>query len=485
VPADDVGLDLGYKYLGDTGVCQHLSESETESEPTDENSLRRLEASQRQCRLREESLGRRLPGIHDEDAVDAKLEGSVVAAAKHHLAPLGLTPRDRLHARHPPAPPTVASANLDAMGRTCTDVASHTATSANIEAISSGVADAREGSTARDRRTGVPRHSSQATRDGLASDKVVGMTSTTQRHRHVRRARIARLAAATDDVLSRRELYAAGLTRAELRAELRAQRWKVHGSNTVAVHAGPISSRASMRRAVFEVGADAALDGVSALIFAGLEHFSSDVVHVSISKGARASRSRGVRIHETRRRRDDDLVTQGLPRVRNEIAAIRGALWASSNRQAALVLVMAVQQGLATAAQLVDANSSIKRDRRRSFIRGVLADIASGVQAIGELDFARLCRRYGIPEPDRQVPRRLPSGRVYLDAYWDRYRVVAEIEGMQHQLPGAAIDDSLRQNWLTVSRDAVLRIPVLGLRVAEADYMNQLAQVLRRNGWTG
>jgi very-short-patch-repair endonuclease len=310
-----------------------------------------------------------------------------------------------------------------------------------------------------------------------------GCMNTTRAERLERWSIVSAAAQEQDGILHRRQLYALGVTRSQIKAELKARRWRAWGRQSIAVHTGALGPEAEHWRAVFETGADAALDGVSALLAAGLEHFESRVIHVSVSKGATYRRTSGVRIHETRRRRPEDVRVSNPRRVRAATAAIRAALWAASRRQAALLLILVVQQGLATPAQLNEAFTLIRRDRRRRFIAGVLADIADGVQSMGELDFARLCRQRGLPPPDRQVRRRLANGRVYLDAYWDQFGVVVEIEGMQHLLPGVAVDDSLRQNRLTIDNDKVLRIPVLGLRVAADQFMDQLECLLRDNGF--
>lgn len=283
--------------------------------------------------------------------------------------------------------------------------------------------------------------------------------------------------------MHRRQLYALGVTRWQVKAEIKGRRWRSWGRQTIAVHTGDLSPRAEMRRAVYETGADAALDGVSSLLAAGLEHFEAPVTHVSVSKSATYRRSRGVRVHETRRRRDGDVLGTDPPRVQSEGAAIRAALWAATPRQAALILILAVQQRLTTPAALHEEFTLVRRDRRRRFIAGVIADIAHGAESMGELDFARMCRKRGLPAPDRQVRRKLPSGRAFLDVYWEMFGVVVEIEGMHHLLPDVAIADSLRQNWLTIDNDKVLRIPVLGLRVAADQFMEQVEQLLRDNGW--
>jgi very-short-patch-repair endonuclease len=302
--------------------------------------------------------------------------------------------------------------------------------------------------------------------------------------RRRRDTQIARLSHEQAGVAHRAQLYGLGLSRGEVRAELRARRWKRHGRQTIGLHTGPLEARALRYRAVFETARLAALDGVSALIDAGLTGYREPLIHVSMPKGTVFRRSRGVRPHETRRRYDGDfVVVNGLPRVHLADAAVRGALWADTDRQATLILIMVVQQCLVTAAELHEALSRIIRDKRRGLIKSVLADVTDGVQSMGELDFARMCRRHGLPSPSRQVWRRLPDGRACLDVYFEEFGVVIEIEGIHQAAVASVIGDSARQNWLTIANEKVLRIPVAGLRSHEDLFMGQVDALLERNGW--
>ena len=95
---------------------------------------------------------------------------------------------------------------------------------------------------------------------------------------------------------------------------------------------------------------------------------------------------------------------------------------------------------------------------------------------MGDLDFAVMCRRRGLPEPRRQVLVE-QSGRVYLDVEFDGGLVV-EIDGGHHARALAPVDDALRQNSLTLTRRLVLRIPVLGLRLQQDAFMDQIAEGL-------
>ena len=107
----------------------------------------------------------------------------------------------------------------------------------------------------------------------------------------------------------------------------------------------------------------------------------------------------------------------------------------------------------------------------------MLRDVADGAQSLGELDFAAMCRRHGIPPPDRQVLRRTARGRVYLDVRWSGSRLVVEIDGAGHRVGLAVTDDNLRQNEVSLGDD-VLRIDLVGLRVHEVEFMQQVRRGL-------
>lgn len=277
-----------------------------------------------------------------------------------------------------------------------------------------------------------------------------------------------------DGVLSRDRLTELDIDAHMVAREIASGRWARHGRQTVSVHTGELSEVARRWRAVWEVGVDvAAVDGVSALQAAGLTGFTDDAVHVSVVHNIRAAGATGVRVHKVIRRVGGELATTGLPRVRSPYAAVRAAHWAVSDRQAALVLAMPVQQRLVTGAQLVDAARAIRGRNRRGLIQILVRDIADGAQSLGELDFAALCRGRGLPEPERQAVRRERGGRVYLDARWD-CGLVVEIDGSGHRAGLAVTDDHLRANAVSIDGDVVLRMDLLGLRLEAEAFMDQV-----------
>src|ERR1700712_5280269 len=161
-----------------------------------------------------------------------------------------------------------------------------------------------------------------------------------------RRDSVLRLAEEQAGVVSRTQLYAAGVSRGEVRANVRAGRWVRLGAHCVRTSTGAMTVAATWWSAVLEAGPRAFLDGETSLLAAGLEHYAPMRVRVSVPRGARIRhRNTTVDIRQTRRWHPHDVVGTGIPRSRPAVAAVRAALWARSDRQATLLLTMSVQQG--------------------------------------------------------------------------------------------------------------------------------------------
>jgi len=292
--------------------------------------------------------------------------------------------------------------------------------------------------------------------------------------RESRNAIAAALAADHGGVVHREALRLNRITKDGVRTEVSAGRWRLLGRHTVLIGNGTPSEVGLRWRAVWESGGGSMLDGVAALLASGLTGYTPESIDVSIPHANRDHDVEGVRLH--RRRRSFLPRAGGVPRLPVDVAAIHGATWAKSERQAALILCLVVQQRLAPADHLRKRALELTTGKRGAFIRQVTLDLADGAHSLGELDFSVLCRGAGLPEPSRQVVRQGPDGRIYLDVAWRGTHLVVEIDGAHHQLGLNPVDDALRQNSVTLGQAHVLRIPVLGLRLQPEAFMAQVVQ---------
>ncbi len=271
------------------------------------------------------------------------------------------------------------------------------------------------------------------------------------------------------------------VSRADVRTEVAAGRWTRCGRHTVLMGTGAPTGPALWWRAVWESGSGSRLDGVAALEASGLTGFEALAIDVSIPSNNRRHRVQGVRLH--RRSLMPPAGAAGVPRVDVPYAAVHAAVWAATDRQAALVLCLVLQQRLTTPSRLLVAWAATTvrvRRERRALVDDVLHDLCDGAHSLGELDFAGMCRGHGLPEPSRQVVRTLPGGRVYLDVCWEDIGLAVEIDGGQHALALNTVDDALRQNEVVLGGSRVLRIPVVGLRLSPDRFMAQVVDAHRR-----
>lgn len=296
------------------------------------------------------------------------------------------------------------------------------------------------------------------------------------RDARVLRARLGSDAEAFGGVLSRDLLTAAGVNDQMIRRQVDGGRWRSWGRQTVALHTAPLDPVARRWRAVWEVGVRVAVvDGVSALQAAGLTGYVDDLVHVSVKHTASISSIDGVAPHKIIRRLPGEALTNGLPRTRPPIAAVRAATWARTDRQAALLLAMPVQQRLVSGAQLVEAAQQVRRRARRRLIHVLAGDIANGAHSLGELDFVQACLKRGLPPPSRQAVRRLPGGRAYLDVEWEEAKLAVEIDGAGHLFGLQPTFDTLRHNDIALRDTLLLRVDLIGWRIMPDAYVDQVS----------
>ncbi len=302
-----------------------------------------------------------------------------------------------------------------------------------------------------------------------------------------RRRRVESAASLQAGLLTASQLRTLGVTRGAMRAELAAERWSLRQQVVQVTQSG--GHVAGWWNAVLarspRAGGAAALGGLTSLLAAGMQGIAGDgLIHIAAPKSSRPLPAPdGVRVHETRRWRAEDIVADPIPRVRTPMAAVQAALWARTNREAALLLVAPVQQRLTTPEAVLEALEVVRRDRRRSLLRAVADELVDGVRSLNELDFAALCRARGLPEPSRQVVVRTTTGRAYLDVRWDRWRVTVEIDGIGHLQLGRWLDDTARHNEIALTGDTVLRVPSLGIRLDPQPFLEQVERALRHNGW--
>jgi very-short-patch-repair endonuclease len=163
---------------------------------------------------------------------------------------------------------------------------------------------------------------------------------------------------------------------------------------------------------------------------------------------------------------------------------VDAAQWARTDDEARALVAAGCQQRLVIAAEILDVVERMPRARRRALVLDTARMVADGATSLPEIDFAMLCRRAGLPLPDRQVERRDARGRRrYLDVYWAAFRLHVEIDGAWHTEVRAWWADMRRQNDLWIAGDRVLRFPAWLVRTRPAEVAAQVRAALVAAGW--
>jgi len=287
-------------------------------------------------------------------------------------------------------------------------------------------------------------------------------------------------------VVTRTQLAALGVGHHEVACHLAALRWRALSEQVIVTHRGPLHRAGRRWAAVLGAPRGSVIGSWSALEVDGLQGWHREPIHLVVPRGAYPDRHPWLVVHESRRLRDEDVVDAGgLPVHSVARAAVDAAAWQRSWRTAAGLMAAVVQQRLVTTDDLFAMLDTVGKVRHRKVMRLALADVVGGADSLAEIDFARLCRDGGLPEPHRQAVRVDARGRRrFLDVEWrlpGGRRFVVEIDGVGHLERDRWYDDLLRDAEIGADAATVrVRLPAMAARY-EPDRV--LAVVRHHLGW--
>ncbi|WFF09361.1 hypothetical protein O7622_12765 [Micromonospora sp. WMMD1076] len=282
------------------------------------------------------------------------------------------------------------------------------------------------------------------------------------------------------------------LAEGAVRGLVRSGRWRSLCRGLLLTGNGRLTRDQQLWVAVLATGPGAVLAGVTAAAEGGVRGLRPDPLHVLVPAARRAGRNLGglpldmpgVVVHRTTALPAEHRQRARPPRTTTARSVVDAASWATSAREAQLVLAAACQQRRVTPSEIGQVLALMPRVRRRQLIRQAVADIAGGAEALSELDFVRLCERHGLPRPDLQHPRRDAEGRRrWLDAYWREWRLHAEVDGAHHMDARQWADDMRRQNAVWTEGDRILRFPAWLVRARPDEVAGTLRRALLAAGW--
>jgi hypothetical protein len=286
----------------------------------------------------------------------------------------------------------------------------------------------------------------------------------------------------TTTVQTRGQLLRIGITPSGISAQLKARRWQRVGT-AIVLHNGELTHEERWDAGVINCGPRAVLASFSAAERLGLKGWERDAIHVLAPAGVPRPHVPGLPIVLHR----SGGIAPGAVFASRRIQRIAPALALAaasfaSPRPGCGILAAGVQQRLTGADELRAVLQTATRIRHRRLLLAAVGDIEMGAQALSEIDFVRVCRKFRLPAPALQAVRVERSGRRrYLDAEWirrDGKRVAVEVDGALHLSARRWWDDQLRQNEVVLSGTVMLRYPSAIIRTNEELVANQLRRAL-------
>jgi len=270
-------------------------------------------------------------------------------------------------------------------------------------------------------------------------------------------------------LLSRRQLNGLGYSRHYVRRQIDARRWVERTPSVIATTTGQPHRDQLFWLGPLHAGGQALVGGLSALERHGLRNWHRDDITVLVDDELAFDAVSGLGFFRTRRSlgafRDP---RSELPLCRVEPAALLFAAYERSSRTAQGLLAAVVQQRLSDVDRLLCELERLRPVRRAKLFRTLLGDIAGGAGSLAEVDVVRVCRRFNLPQPLRQVRRRDASGRLrFTDAEWvlrDGTVLVLEIDGAFHMEVEHWEADLARQRGLSAPGRVIVRCTARELR---------------------
>jgi hypothetical protein len=287
-------------------------------------------------------------------------------------------------------------------------------------------------------------------------------------------------------VISRKQAVDCGLAADVVKSRVRHGRWQRLHPGIYAVFTGPPPRESVLWAAVLRAGRAAMLSLQTAAELFGLTDEPSTLIHLTVPGERRVIQIPGCVIHGAAGSARARHPTLAPPRTRIEETVLDLTQSAATFEAAYGWATRAVGRRLTTPARPSEAMSWRHRVRWRGPLTEALSSGWDGIHSGLEHRYTRDVERpHGLPRSIRQV-RVMRGTRVeYRDALYQSYDVAVELDGR------VAHPGDLR--WRDIRRDnAALADGVITLRYGWTDVTGhpcavarQVAEVLRRRGWTG
>jgi hypothetical protein len=295
--------------------------------------------------------------------------------------------------------------------------------------------------------------------------------------------RIAALARAQDDVVTRAQLISVGATPDWMSRQVRQRRWQRIFPGVFVTHTGMPRWRTRARAALLYAGRGATLSHTSAAFHHGLVEKAGRVIHVSVPRGRNVSDQPGLKVVHRRRMPP----SWGRLRTTGPIETVLDLCDMDGTTEDDVVgLVCRAVQRNCHPEHIAQAARRRTRLRHRKLVDELLAVVDAGVESPLEFRYHRIERAHGLPRSQLQVREVLDGLGLRADCRYIRFHLRVELDGQLAHPFGRTDDDVWRDNSVAIlAHDLTLRYRWRHIVVTPCVVARQVVIALRSRGWTG
>jgi hypothetical protein len=299
--------------------------------------------------------------------------------------------------------------------------------------------------------------------------------------------RWAALLAQQHGVVEVTQLAELGASAELVAANIAARRWQRPLPRVYATFSGPLPRAARIAAALCYGGPPAILSHRTAAEEWGMLPVDDGPVHITVPYPSSAVDQPGVRVHRSRAHAHI-LVIADPPRTSRADTAIDVAVAEPDARRARAALTQLLTGGRVPPLEVARRLEERPPRRYRRALAGAVRLVRDGVQSVlEELYAVEVEEAHGLPKGDRQSPHVVDGVTLFEDVVYDSVGVAltVRLDGRTHLVDAVAFRDRRRDNAAELANRSRL---VFGWRDLSSDPCagaRDVAQVLRRRGWTG
>jgi putative AbiEi antitoxin of type IV toxin-antitoxin system len=289
-------------------------------------------------------------------------------------------------------------------------------------------------------------------------------------------------------VVTRQQALNAGMSDGAIVARIKFGRWQRVHSGVYATFTGPLTRDAQLWAAVLAAGPGAQLSHQTAAELNRLTDHPSPFIHVTIPANRRITPPNGVIIHISSNLTFGWRFARGVPPYTFAEETVVDLVHAATKVDDVIAYVTSgFAKRKVSEGRLRQIAAARKKLRWRGDLDEIIRAGAGGAHSVLEYRYDHdVEQAHGLPKAAKQVRFTKPDGsRGYRDRYYEKYKLIVELDGKRYHPPEHRGHDQDRDNDAAATVGSTLRYGWVDVTSKRCDSARQLHAALTGRGYAG